>query len=804
MLGKLNSKEVEEKWMAQWEKEKIYEFKKDKRPVYSIDSPPPFTSGDLHMGHVLSYSYFDFVARYKRMNGFDVYYPQGWDCQGFPTEVKVEKKHGKNIPRCDFLGCCHDWTEGYIERMRSQMKRMGFSPDWNYEYKTMSPEYCKRVQYSLLKMYEEKQLYLQEHPVFWCPRCESAIAKAETDELQRHTNLNYLKFYLIKEGGKEKGKEEELLIATTRPELLHACVAVFFHPEDERYNKLKEAKVRTPFGKLVPFLPDSEVDREFGTGVVMMCTFGDKQDILWTYRHNLPIIKSMDFRGRLTNAGEFDGLKLEEAKKKVIETLKEKGFLAKQEPLQQIVKIHDRCNTPIEFVMSKEWFANLKDWKKEIVKNAEKMRWVPDFTIVYLKDWAEGLEWDWVISRDRIFGTPIPFWFCDECNEVIPAKIEELPVNPTEIEKTCPKCKKKARGEHKVCDCWVDSSITPLSILNWPWDGELGEEKKPEWKKLFPVSLRPQGTEIIRTWAFYTIYRSAVLTGREPFRELLLNGNVLAPDGKKMSKSLGNIIAPDDLISKYSADAIRQWSALSGALAKDRPFINKDIQFAQSFLNKLWNSAVFVEMNLGDWDGKEPNEKDLRVVDKWILSKLNKLIKLATAAYDEFDFHKAISAIHEFYWHEFCDFYMEEVKHRLYGEDKESKERRSAQYAIRKVLIDSIKMLAPVVSFHTEEIYRSITGKQESIHLSEWPKIKMEFENFKKEEEKGELLKQVLGEVRKYKTANKLSMKDEVGKAIIYLKEKDALEGMEDEMRNTAKVKEVEIRNGEFRVEIPK
>ncbi|MDE1797981.1 MAG: class I tRNA ligase family protein, partial [Candidatus Micrarchaeota archaeon] len=548
----------EAKWQAVWEQRKLYAFdeKDDKRPVFSIDTPPPFTSGDLHMGHVLSYSFFDFVARYKRMSGYNVYYPQGWDCQGFPTEVKVEQKYGRKPP-AEFRKLCVDWTAGCIIRMRAQMNQMGFSPDWKYEYQTMSPDYHKRVQYSLLEMYKSNQVYRGEHPVFWCPNCQSALAKTDTEEADRSTFLHDIQFELEL----SDGKKQPVTIATTRPELMHACVAVLYHPSDERYNKLGVNHAISALGKSVPFRADPDVDPAFGTGVVMCCTFGDKQDVVWMYRHKLPMVRAMDERGKLINAPTIDGatlngLSVTDARAKLIEHFKSSGQLLSSKPLQQVIKVHDRCKKPIELSLSWQWFARVTDAKDKIIQTAGQMRWVPDFAITYLTDWAQFVEWDWVISRQRVFGTPLPFWHCPKCDKIIPAEAKELPVDPQHMPaRNCPTCSGPLIPETSTCDCWIDSSISPLVIGRWP-------EDKKFLSRVYPASLRPQGVEIVRTWAYYTIYRCQALTGQAPFKELLLNGNVLAPDGKKMSKSLGNVIAPDKLIADYGADAVRIWASL--------------------------------------------------------------------------------------------------------------------------------------------------------------------------------------------------------------------------------------------------
>ncbi|VVC04371.1 Isoleucine--tRNA ligase [Candidatus Burarchaeum australiense] len=824
MLDKY-SRELEKKWEARWEELGVHKFDEDdraNRAIYSIDSPPPFTSGDLHMGHVLSYAYFDFVARYKRMKGFNVFYPQGWDCQGFPTEVKVEAKYGKGLKPEEFRQKCVEWTHTYIERMRGQMKRMGFSPDWRHEYRTMDHEYWKKVQLSLLMMHERELVYRGEHPVFWCTNCVSAIAKAEIDELDRETTLNYVKFKFA--SGPQAGKD--LLIATTRPEFLHACVAVFVHPDDERYKKLVGSEIEVPiFKQKVKLMTDKDVDKEFGTGVVMVCTFGDKTDAVWVYRHKLKVIRAMDERGRMLECGAFTGMKAAEARKAILEQLEKDGLLEKREPLMQKVKAHDRCGKPVELMLSYQWFAKLKGWEQKIIDAGKSMRWVPEFTIQYLFDWANFIEWDWVISRQRIFGTPLPFWNCGKCGKSLAAKADELPVNPPELgERKCPACGGIAKPEKSTCDCWVDSSITPLIISGWP-DGK-------NFKKLFPASLRPQGTEIIRTWAFYTIYRSLVLTGKAPFHELLLNGNVLAPDGKKMSKSLGNIIAPDELVEKYSADAVRQWAAVSGALARDRPFRHEDIQHAQLFITKLWNSAKFVQMMSEGYDGKLMGEgydgknassgtDGLQASDKWILSRLNRAIRTCGEAYEQFDFHLAINTIHEFMWHEFCDYYLENVKHRLYSPELYGEgSRRAAQATIRQVLYAVIRMLAPIAPHVCEEIYQELFAKSEgkgennerigagencrraeSIALAPFPQAD-EKAISEEAEKKGELLNRMVTAMRNAKREKKLPLNAELAKLSVSLPEEELklAKEFEQDLKAIARAKELGLSAGEFGV----
>jgi len=775
-------KKLEEKWVDKWYSSNIYEFREEEgKPLYIIDTPPPFTSGKLHMGHVLSYSLFDFAARFKRMNGYSVLYPQGWDTQGFPTEVKVEAKYGKGLPREEFVKRCTEWTYEYINEMRAQMKRIGFSADWKREYITMTPEYHKKVQLSLLKMYDQNLVYKGSHPVFWCPNCRSAIAKSETEEVERETKLNYIKFTL------EDGSD--VVIATTRPEYLHACVAVFVHPDDERYTHLVGKEITTPLGKKVKILTDIDVDKGFGSGIVMVCTFGDKQDVVWTYRHNLPVIDAIDQTGRLINAGEFSGLDIKEARQKILEKLEAEGKVIKIEPLKQIVKVHDRCKKPIELLSSNQWFCKIDGFQRDIIKAAKEIKWHPEFTMQYLIDWTNFVEWDWVISRQRYFGTPLPFYVCEKCGASKPADESELPFKPESARKDvkCDKCGEVMVPEQSTCDCWVDSSITPLIIAGWPEKG---------WEKYYPATLRPQGIEIIRSWGFYTIYRCLMLTGKTPFKEMLLNGNVLGPDNKKMSKSLGNIVDPNELIEKYSADAVRLWIAISGATTHDRPFNYQEVKFAQSFVNKVWNAARFIEGACKDYS---EGDAELDFVDKWILSKFERVKESATKYYDEYDYFNAISQLQNFFWHDFCDNYLEFVKYRIYGADAKSK--RAAQKTLLRVLNESLKLLAPVAPFVSEEIYSQLFAEKEkctSIHLCSWPKSNKS--NIDEESENaGDLLVLAMGEVRKYKSARKMSLKDEIAELRIAVPQKQEryAELIAPALKSIGKIGKIEYTTGE-------
>ncbi|MEM4367211.1 MAG: valine--tRNA ligase [Candidatus Anstonellales archaeon] len=763
MLEKRFKKEYEAELIKYWEEQKVYQFRGTAAgPIYVIDTPPPFTSGELHMGHALSYAYFDFVARYKRMNGFSVYYPQGWDTQGFPTEVKVEKIHGRKN-REEFIKHCVEWTEKHIEIMKNSMKMLGFSPDWNYEYKTYTPWYHKIVQESILEMYKKGLIYRKKHPVYYCTKCYSGLANSDIENVERNGKLYYVKF---------DGAE----IATTRPELIEACVALVVHPSG-RNKGLIGKTVKTPYGKEVKVFADDKVDEGFGTGVVMVCTYGDMQDVAWAYKFGLDEIELVGADGRMKE-GMHAGLKVKEAREKSIEFLRGSGRLVKEEEVPQTVKIHDRCKTEVEIIRTYQWFAKIKGNEELIERFAKEIKWIPEFGIHYLLDWLYNIDWDWVISRQRWFGTPIPFYVCPACNRVEPAS--ELPFEPPNVPAKVCHCGTKMEPEKSVFDCWVDSSITPLIIK------ELGKSEK-----LYPASLRPQGVEIVRTWAFYTIYRCGVLTGKKPFEAILLNGNVLGLDGRKMSKSLGNGILPDELQQKYPADAIRQWAAMSGAMAKDRPFSYEDINYARNFMTKLWNTARFYESFKGH---AETSERE--PIDEWIESRMNEVVEQVTDAMERMEFQEAIRLIHTFFWGEVADFYLEHIKHRVYGNDE--KRKNSALSAFKQVLYTVLKLIAPFAPFMAEKVYLELFGNEgPSVHLAKWPRAGPI--NKERIKEVGEFNK-LVSLCRKEKSSKGIPLGAEVEKLIV--KGFKLTDYYKRELVSIVRAKAVEFEEGEKGVEI--
>ncbi|ASJ00910.1 valine--tRNA ligase [Thermococcus gorgonarius] len=792
--------EIEPKWQKFWLDEKIYKYELDeKRPAYAIDTPPPFTSGTLHLGHVLSHTWIDIVARYKRMTGYNVLFPQGFDNHGLPTELKVEKEFGisKDQPEL-FLQKCIEWTWQAIEAMRNQFIRIGYSADWDLEYHTMDDWYKAAVQKSLIEFYKKGLLYQAKHPVYWCPRCRTSLAKAEVGYVEEEGFLYYIKLPLADGSG-------YVPIATTRPELMPACVAVFVHPDDERYKDVVGKKVKLPiFEREVPVLADEDVDPTFGTGAVYNCTYGDEQDVVWQKRYNLPVIIAINEDGTMNErAGPYAGLKTEEARKKIAEDLEKMGLLYKKEKIKHRVLRHTErssCMAPIELLPKKQWFIKVKDFTDEIVKVAEQINWYPEDMFLRLKDWAESMDWDWVISRQRVFGTPIPFWVCDNGEVILPNE-EDLPVDPR-FDKPPRKCSdgSEPKPVTDVLDCWVDSSITPLIISRWHEAIKGNEEAKRWFEHNFPTALRPQGTDIIRTWAFYTIFRTWVLTGEKPWHDILINGMVAGPDGRKMSKSYGNVVAPDEVIPKYGADALRLWTALAPP-GEDHPFKWETVDYNYRFLQKVWNIYRFAERHLEDFDpANAPAE--LEPLDRWILSRLHRLIKFATEEMERYRFNLLTRELITFVWHEVADDYIEMIKYRLYGDDEESK--LKAKAALYELLYNVMLLLAPFVPHITEELYQEMFKKYagaKSVHLLEWPKYD-EGKIDEKAEKLGELAREIVGAMRRYKNSHGLALNAKLKHVAIYATDSyELLKTIEKDIAGTMNIERLEIIKGEPELE---
>jgi len=788
----LNINEIERKWQKKWEEMGVYHFDwGDKtRPAFSVDTPPPYPSGEFHMGLVLNWTYFDILARYKRMRGYNIYFPQGWDCHGLPTEVEVEKLHGikkTDLPPDKFRRLCEELVNKNIGVMKEAITNLGCSIDWTTEYKTMDPNYWRRTQLSFVILYKKGFIYRGTHPVNWCPRCETAIADAEVEYETRTAQLCYIKFKL-EDGG-------FLTVATTRPELIPACVTVAVNPHDERYKQYVEKKIHVPTtNRTVEVITDDLVDPEFGTGVVMICTYGDKADVKSVTKHNLPVITCIDEKGRMTqNAGKYAGMTTQEAKKAIIEDLKNEGLLEKTEEINQEVSVCWRCKTPIEILEREQWFMKTRILTSQVEKNALEIKWYPDYMKYRLIDWAKSLDWDWVISRQRVFATPIPIWYCKKCNEIILAEPSWLPIDPRienpKIDK-CPKCgSKEFRPERDVLDTWFDSSITCAVHAGWP--------DREDWRRLFPADVHPSGVDIIRTWAYYLMVRHLALFDERPYKSCLINGMVLGTDGRMMHKSLGNYVAAYEVFSKYGADATRQWAAGGGATGSDIPFRWPDVEYGKRFLVKLWNAARFVSNQLKDYTVGEKH--DLQLLDKWILSKAEKLTQKVTEALEKCQFNIALEEVRNFMWHVFCDCYIEAVKDRLYKPELYGEEKKKAvQYTLYTVLYRILQLLAPITPHVTEEIYQMIYAEEKgykSIHLSAWPTLD-EKRIDEGAERRGDLIMALITEVRREKAEKRMPLNTQIKKLTIYAGGKDTAEvimdGKED-IAGTCKATKIEV-----------
>jgi len=599
----------------------------------------------------------------------------------------------------------------------------------------------------------------------------TAMADAEVTYTYRKTKLNTIKFYfkdkqpeqLLKYhsiGKDKKGVYAE--IATTRPEMLPSCQIVAVHPTDERAPWLVGQTLVVPlFDKEVKIVEDDAVDPDFGSGIVMICTVGDKEDLNWVFKYKLPIEMSIDEEGCMTDiCGKYKGMKIVDARKAVIEDMKKADILIKQDPLDQNVGSCWRCKTPVEFVNAEQWFLKTTDFKKMVLEKSDEMNWYPEFMKIRLEDWVNSLEWDWVISRQRYFATPIPLWECEKCGEVVLAKKEDCYVDPT-IDKPpidkCPKCGGKLNGNEDVFDTWMDSSISPLYNTFWNRDNK-------KFKKLYPLSLRPQAHDIIRTWAFYTILRCSLITGEKPFDDMMMGGFILSEDGTPMHASLGNVIDPIEVIEKHGADAFRSYAA-SCALGEDNPFRTKDVVRGVKLLRKIWNVQQFIENVVGN---EKPKKVELIDIDKWILTKYSKLVKKCTKQMDEFDYSQTMKDVEYFLWHELADHYIEMIKSSIY----EKKDIDSIKYTLYTLGICTLKLFAVFFPHLTEEIYQNQYAKFEgdkSIHISSWPEPLIIDDE---KEKAGEFVKSYISQVRSWKSEEGIALNAPIETSATYASKK--------------------------------
>ncbi|MFA5871236.1 MAG: valine--tRNA ligase [Parcubacteria group bacterium] len=773
-----NPQEVEPKWREFWEKEKIYKFNpKAKGNVFSVDTPPPNISGRMHIGHAYSYSHEDFIARFFRMRGFNVFYPFGTDDNGLPSERFVEKKanvRANRMDRNEFIKLCIKTIQEIVPEFSKDWKNLGMSCDFSKTYSTIDDHSRKISQKYFIDLFEKGHAYRQEAPVVWCPHCQTAIAQAELEDKEVETLFNDIIFKLE--------DKKDLIIATTRPELLSSCVAVFVHPNDKRYKKLIGKYAQVPiFGNKVEILADKKVDPEKGTGAVMCCTFGDKTDVEWFKEYKLPLVISLEKYGKMTKqAKKYAGLSIKEARQNIINDLEKKKLLIGQKKISHSVNIHERCKNEVEILNSLQWYIKILDKKKKFIDLGKKIKWHPPFMRARYENWINNLGWDWAISRQRFFGVPFPIWYCEKCGEVKMAEEKDLPVDPlTDKPKgKCAKCgNSKFTPEKDVMDTWATSSLSPQLALRLFFDEKTSQ-------RMTPMNLRPQAHDIISTWLFYTVVRSYYHFDKIPWKNVMISGHVLDPQGKKMSKSLGNAVVPQEILEKYGSDALRFWSAGS-SLGQDINYSEEEIKMGQRTTTKLWNAARFIGMNVKKAELLKSTDT-IEPADAWIIDELNKTIAKTTKAFENYAYAKAKEEIDGFFWSKFADYYVEFVKYRFFGEDVKSK--KVGEKTIATVFFNIVKLYAPIMPFVTEEIFQTYFKhfeKLKSIHISKWPEeIKL-----KKSPDISDFASAIkaVDEIRKHKTKNGLSLGAEIDS--IKLKTKVNLKKYGEFLKNVGRAK---------------
>ncbi len=705
---------------ALWANEGVHRFDPNAPgEVFSVDTPPPTVSGSLHVGHVFSYTQAECIVRYRRMRGGNVYYPFGFDDNGLPTERLAEKEHGvlgRDTPREEFVRLCRLTAARYEAEFESLWRSLGMSADWSLRYGTID-ERCIRIsQRGFLDLLAKGEAYRKTSPTIWDTEVRTAVAQAELDDKTQKTRMNRLRFDLVDGGSVE--------IATTRPELLSACVAMFLHPSHPHAASLLGRRARVPlFGHEVTIRADEKVDPAKGTGIVMCCTFGDKTDVEWFQKHGLDLRQAIDLDGRMTAlAGPEAGLYVKPARQAILERLRESGHLLGQQEIENVVKVSERTGREIEFLPTRQWFVRVLDKKERLIELGERVRWFPEHMGKRYRNWVEGLEWDWCISRQRFFGVPFPVWFCDGCDHVFAAPDAWLPIldhADHTITDPCPTCGGTSwTPERDVMDTWATSSETPA--INHRW-GEAGDAPRAP----LPMSLRPQAHDIIRTWAFYTIVKSNAHFGDVPWRDVMVSGHVQAPGRVKISKSKGNAPTdPRELITSHGADATRYW-ALSATLGNDYQYNEDDFKQGRRLGVKLWNAARLARRHLEDFDPKAARPADAPI-DAWIRGRLAETIETATDHLERYEFGLAKGDVERFFWGDLCDNYLEMIKSRLHGGDGAPARdaRRAAQAGLYDVLGAVVRLFAPFLPHVTEVIWQELFREREgivSVARARWP-----------------------------------------------------------------------------------
>ncbi len=737
-------KGMEDRLYQKWMDKKYFHAEVDRsRKPFTIVIPPPNITGQLHMGHALDNTMQDILIRFKRMQGYNALWQPGTDHASIATEVKIIEKlkeegtSKEDLGREGFLERAWEWKKEYGGRIIGQLKKMGSSCDWDRERFTMDEGCNKAVTEVFCKMHEKGWIYKGSRIINWCPVCNTSISDAEVEYEEQAGHFWHIKYPLLGENG-QPSDTEFLEFATTRPETMLGDTAVAVNPEDERYRHLIGRKVLLPFvDREIPIVADSYVDMEFGTGVVKITPAHDPNDFEVGKRHQLPEINIMNDDATINaNGGKFQGMDRYEARAAIVKELEEMGLLVKIEDYSHNVGTHDRCKTTIEPLIKKQWFVKMDELIRPAVKAVKdgEIRLVPERMEKIYFNWTDNIR-DWCISRQLWWGHRIPAYYCDKCKEVVVAK---------EMPKTCGKC----GGEHftqdpDTLDTWFSSALWPFSTLGWP-------EKTEELGYFYPTDVLVTGYDIIFFWVIRMIFSGYEQMGEKPFHTVLFHGLVRDSQGRKMSKSLGNGIDPLEVIDKYGADALRLTLMTGNAPGNDMRFSYEKVEASRNFANKVWNASRFILMNMEGKDLDETAKDRMEPVDRWILSKLNRLIKDVTDNMEHYELGIAVQKVYDFVWDEFCDWYIEMVKPRLYNSDDKSSQ-NAALWTLKTVLSQALKLLHPYMPFLTEEIYCSLQPEEESIMISTWPSYRDEWD-FSKEEKDIETIKEAVRGIRNVRT----------------------------------------------------
>lgn len=818
MQNKYVFSEIEKKWQSQWQEKQVYNWNKHstREDNFVIDTPPPTVSGELHVGHIFSYCQTDFIARFYRMKGKNIFYPIGFDNNGLPTERLVEKEKGikgSNLSRKDFKKLCLDLAIEKSNKFKAIFNSIGLSTDWKLSYSTISKESTKLSQASFLDLMHKGDIYQKEQPILWDVIDQTAIAQSEVEEKEQSSYMHDIVFDL-------KGKN--IIISTTRPELLPSCVAIFFNPKDDRYLDLKNTFARVPiFNFTVPIIPDEKVEINKGTGLVMCCTFGDMLDVFWQEKHKLPtyimiskegkIFFSQDLSNRIDKSSihylkQFSNSSIEYARKEMINLLSKNKYIASSKLVKRKLKCAERSGGALEILLSRQWFIKSKKYKKTMLALIDNLNWKPQSMKIKLQEWINNLSLDWCISRQRHFGIPIPVWYSKKNNEkgkVILPQTSDLPIDPTENTPTNYKTS-EIIGEKDVMDTWATSCIS-MQINSGGLSKNLCQNIA-KYNSIFPADLRTQGHEILRTWAFGSILKSFLHSKTLPWKNILINGWCVAKDKSKMSKSKNNVVSAKEAIEKYGSDIVRYWSS-NAKTGSDIVFCNETMLEGKKFLNKVWNAAKFCLMQTSSFINTIHNPEQLIIhincsTDKWILNLLDDTNQKVVNHFENYNFYLARFTIEEFIKKDFCDTYIELIKARSYQNSTEKKFcSNSAKACLYLVLVNIIKMLSPFFPHITEEIYSHFSLNEESIHTKDnWPKILNMDDN--KEKKKNEFFMskiiKIMHMICSLKSSRNISLKYPLKALYAYSNQlKNCPKDILEDLKNATSTKLIEILNEE-------